>query len=328
MAMIVTSTLDAIRAKARAIAQVPSPSQLITSPPAPPAPYQVSLDGYINDYYQNDFPEELRLLQLKGNFEFYTIPGQDTYTFPQTFITCETPAYCAGFPMTLRQDQQSFYNLWPIPLQFEFGPQGNGTVGAYTYTTQAQPILQGTVLISDALAQENFTDTVTPGVLTGSAGGSGTVNYKTGAMSWTYASSLASGTQINVQYWPYQAARPLDMLWYNNDGTNVSFVLRPVPDNVYPIKVQAYRQPTQLLSGSNAPELGEWWKVLAIGAATKILEDRMDIEQLANAKALLEDQLRLINRRTLVQLMNQSTPTMYNSAPGFQNAYNLYPYGP
>jgi hypothetical protein len=57
----------------------------------------------------------------------------------------------------------------------------------------------GRLTVTDGLGQETFTDNG-DGTLTGDAGGSGTINYATGAISVTYNAGLAGGTPIYADY--------------------------------------------------------------------------------------------------------------------------------
>ena len=306
-----TINLSTIRAKARAVAQLPNPTQATNQ----------QIDDAINLYYQYRFPEELRLLRLQGNYSFYTSPNIASYTVPQDIVTFEAPAYCGGQPILYFQDQSAFYNYWSKTQSLQQLATANGGAGPYTGTATAVPLLRGSILVADLLGQERFTDPLENGVLVGSSGGAGTVNYITGAISVTFAGALASGTIINLQDFPYTAARPSSMLYFKD-----KFILRNVPDQVYEISIQTYRRPTEMIADGDAPELLEWWDLLAVGGAVLLIEERMDFDQLGQANILLEDQLRLVNRRTLVQLMNQSTPTIFNSSGGGLNNVNSYPY--
>lgn len=76
---------------------------------------------------------------------------------------------------------------------------GDGTTGPAVGPLAKLPAIAGTVSVTDALAQETFSDNG-DGTLTGSAGGSGTVNYSTGAVALTYNAVLAGATQIWATY--------------------------------------------------------------------------------------------------------------------------------
>ncbi len=85
--------------------------------------------------------------------------------------------------------------------------QGDGGT-SYSGTLANYPLVSKTLVIEDELGQEKFTDYDGDGNLTGSAGGSGTINYTTGAWTLTYNANLAAGTKINADYvkWPQSVA--------------------------------------------------------------------------------------------------------------------------
>ena len=77
--------------------------------------------------------------------------------------------------------------------------QGDGDTSPPAGTLAKLPAIAGTVEVTDALGQETFSDNG-DGTLTGSAGGSGTVDYATGAVSLTYNAVLAAATQVWATY--------------------------------------------------------------------------------------------------------------------------------
>ena len=76
---------------------------------------------------------------------------------------------------------------------------GDGTAGPYADTLASLPVKPGSVVVTDALVQETFTDNG-DGTLTGNAGGSGTIDYLTGALSVTYNAVLAGATVRQAAY--------------------------------------------------------------------------------------------------------------------------------
>jgi len=74
---------------------------------------------------------------------------------------------------------------------------GDGTATDFSGTLSYTPIVPGSVTVTDG--NETFTDNG-DGTLTGSAGGSGTINYYTGAISVSFASAPSSGADISVSY--------------------------------------------------------------------------------------------------------------------------------
>jgi len=74
---------------------------------------------------------------------------------------------------------------------------GDGTTTTFNATLANVPVIPGTVSITDGT--ETFSDNG-DGTLTGDAGGSGTVNYNTGAVSVTFNTAPANGAGITANY--------------------------------------------------------------------------------------------------------------------------------
>jgi hypothetical protein len=299
------ATLEAIRDKVRRVTGRYEESQLTTD----------QLDEYINTFYFNDMPEHLRLIRQQTTYEFVTEPNVAVYPLPQDYITLEQPFYVDGYQGTFQMSPQTFWSIWPNLSYIQQLSTGNGSQGPYTGTFSSAPLLAGSVMI--AAGDENFQDDG-EGTLTGSLGGSGTVDYLTGAASVTFATSLSSGTVINGHAVYYQPARPWSLLYFNNELT-----LRPVPDQAYTVTITAYRKPTAaLVDADQSPELEQWWELLAYGAALKIFADFGQFEELAKYTNLFENQMTLVQRRTLVQLATQRVPTRYSDGGIYGNNWN------
>lgn len=155
--------------------------------------------------------------------------------------------------------------------------------------------------------------------------GAGTINYDTGALTMNWGVPIDAGTPIQAQYIFYTAGRPYDVLFYNS-----TFHMRPIPDKAYKVEIDCFMQPTALIDTGNigtpdAPELREWWQLIAYGAALKVFADRADFESLQNFSNLMEEQKLLIQRRTLKQLTNQRAATIYGQNQLWPLS-NFYPY--
>ena len=318
-----TATLDTIRTKIRKVTGRPSPNQISDS----------EIDQYVNTYYLYDLPENLRLMDLKDYYNFTTIPNVDTYDFApnQDFITVEPPVYAGGFQMIYYQSSDQFYRVWASINFLQQFSSGDGSSGPYTGVLSNTPILRSTtaangsrtlnVLISTLDTNGNSVTAHDDGngnlIDDNTQANIGTINYITGAISVTFAQNIQAGAAINSQTVPYVAARPTDILFFNNQ-----FILRPVPDIAYQMQIVAYRSPAAFISSNpnQEPELRQWWQLLAYGAALKIFADDADFEQLSKFAPLYEEQLLLVQRRTLKQLANQRAPTQYSDQ-------GLYPYG-
>jgi hypothetical protein len=95
---------------------------------------------------------------------------------------------------------------------------GGGKV--YSGTLSTVPILAGSFNPTDGI--ESFTDDGL-GVLTGSAGGTGTINYTTGAWTLNFNANVVAPTNIYVTYIPLLSpARPImGLLQYTNETTDL-----------------------------------------------------------------------------------------------------------
>jgi len=329
------STLVAIRLKVRRITKAPS-SQQITDP---------QIDSYINTYYMIDFPEELRLKSLFTNYDFTTQANVDEYALPtgssatggaDGFISVEPPIYIDGYQSFYSQSQSQFYTLYPkIAVTADLTTATGAT--NYTFTASAQtynvPFLPGELVIFSqdsngntlSIHAEPQTAPVNDFVwnLVGDVDplGTNTVNYVTGDIDLTWNSAPAVGESIQMQYVPYEPSRPLAVLFYNNN-----FILRPVPDAAYKVSIAAYKTPTSLMNSTDAPEIQQWWQLIAFGAALKIFEDRGDLKSRTEYYPLYDEQLRFALRRTLVQQTNERTATIYTEQTSFpySNYFNRF----
>lgn len=302
----------------------------------------VGITDYINSFYLYDLPAQFRSLKLKDKYTFNTIQGIDTYPFDsERFTTVEQPCYCMKREMALFNDPWAFYGVnfnWQSQQNFT---TSNGSAGPYSGTVQAVPMLRSINNIPGDLGTPNV-----PGVSQGYSGypssrvqnilitanttastlnvtddgngnligdclAGGTINYLTGALAaLTFTSAIPSGNAIQIQYNPVQPSIPLSIMFFQNQ-----FTLRPVPDQGYTIELVAYRQPTQALMNTGAqagtPELTEWWEAIAVGAAKKIYEDRLDLDGIAAMDKMLLDKYDLIYTRTYAQLGKQRVNTIF-----------------
>lgn len=324
--MTVPNNLTAIRQKVRNLTARNSVQQITDA----------EIDGYINTYYLYDMPETLRLLKLKDVFTFITIPNVERYPFPnEKYVTVEGPAYCAGQQLNYFQDNDQFYRQWPKINDIQIVATGNGTAGPYTFTIPGIPFMQSintTALATNAIGTDvrvlitaNVANFTSVNVIDDGVGGFingvvGTINYITGAVTVTFPLAVPAGTQINANTIPYVASLPRAMLMFQNE-----FILRPIPNSSYIVEVNAFRFPTALANASDTPELNQWWQMLAYGAALKVLIDNGDTENADKVRPYLEEQLRMVQRRTIKQQTNQRSCTIYNNY-GYYSYSNFYPF--
>jgi hypothetical protein len=146
----------------------------------------------------------------------------------------------------------------------------------------------------------------------------GTVNYITGAITLNWGVAPDAGEVIRSSYIPYVASRPRDILFFHNQ-----FLFRPIPDRAYKVDVVVQGVPTEILAESDAPEIRQWWQVLALGAALKIFEDNGDQEQYARFRPIFEEQLALTGRRTVKQQTSRRVVTPFADGLG-TTSYGLF----
>lgn len=328
------------------------------------------IDDYINDFYLYDLPEDLRSLRLRNFYTFTTIPNCGTYAIPQNIIQIYDPVYVDNYQFAFYQDPNVFYRIWPelnfINQAIKTTVSGTKT---YTFTLTQTPVQQGTVVIglqpnqdgSPSPFFETFTDVDTPipldipiqqkftnpGTLTGTFGGTGTVDYLTGVVSITYNTApTVSGVNINAHYHPYVASRPRDiMVWQQQ------VFMRPIPNDVYAVKMMAYMLPTTVLSAAtnatvrpsfavdsattnssaptattvqiqgfsgnsgslptDLPQFNEFWQVLAYGAALKIFAEDGEHTEYERYVPYYEKAKLLVQRKTLKQIAQNRIQTPY-----------------
>lgn len=354
--MTVPNTLQDIRDKVRRITGKPSDAQITNA----------QIDNYINTFYIYDFPEHLRLQNLRVNYQFLTSANIPVYDFPkELYLTVMPPVFIAGYQSFMTQSREAFFRINPeLGLLQQSVATGNGTAGPYTFTLSSTPILRGfkrnppgayenpsitypsipastlnwNVLISSedgngtscSLVDEGTSltnpnvgnlwdpnDTITAAPPPGLPRGS--INYLTGAVTATFNAVIPNGTPINIQYVPYVAARPQSVVFYQDQ-----IAMYPIPDQAYTVSFECYMYPTALAVSTDSPQLKEWWQLLAYGAADKIFADNADMENMSKFRPLLEEQMRLCQRRTIVQQTSERVATIYSEQ---NNPVGQFPFG-
>lgn len=307
------STLANIRTKVRRLTGRPSPNQISDA----------DIDSYVNTFYQYDLPQNLRLFTLKGIYEFMTEANVDVYDLPDPdlFYNILPPVYISGYQSFWSQSREQFFRIYPKLAEIITRVTGDGTAGPYTFTLANIPILQNEVTVG-AIDSTGATVQVvddpqnrTTGnwkIINTTTAVTGTINYVIGAGTITFANSIPLGNEITITSVPYQPSRPQALLYYNNKIT-----LRPVPDKVYKVTVNAYKTPIALLSAGDSPELNLWWQYLAYGASKKIFEDTQDPEGLNVIMPGFKEQERIVLRRHIVQQTNERTATIYTEMAQF-----------
>lgn len=310
------ATLADIRTKVRRLTRSPSAAQITDD----------LIDDYVNNFVLYDFPEQLRLFTNRKTLTFYTEPNIDVYetnttdatnplyNFKNAVITVHTPVYIAGYKAYFTLSREDFFGNYPaLQAAHQIGT-GDGVTTNFTGTLSSTPILRYNVLFSsidDNNDGLSVYDKEGDGTLTGDTGGASTINYITGVYDITFNVAPGSGETIYAQTVTYQAARPQSILYFDN-----KFTLRPVPDKPYQVRIEIFDQPTALLDAANEPELAQHWQFIALGAARKILIDRLDMETVSKIEAEYKHQELLCLRRTLVQQSEERTATIYTQQVG------------
>jgi hypothetical protein len=335
------------------------------------------IDNYINDFYLYEFPEELRSLRLKNYYEFVTVPNVSVYSLPQnTDIVISTgvsnpitlqgtnkavynvspPVYVDGYQSAWYQDPDTFQRIWPDLNTVQMSVAvTDGINSTFSFSLFATPILQGSLTIgcsrpntTTTIPTDNFRDSVVPDVFTNPGNIirngntiAGSVNYLTGAVSITFSSIPAAGISINAHFYAYVAARPRDIMFFNQQ-----FTVRPVPQDAYRVKMVAQYQPTVLLdSGSEIVQFSgdsnsagtpqtpstettpffEWWQLLVYGSSIKIYIRQGDHQEAERYLPYYEKMKLEAQRRTLKQMSNSRISTIYSDGQGATVPFPPYP---
>jgi len=133
------NTLATIQTKVRRLTRTPSTSQLSDD----------DLNQYINTFVVYDFPEHLRMFNLRTTFEFITNPYQDVYPtdqasfvgvttnplydFQNTHISVHPPFYIAGYQTFYTQSREQFFGIYPnVNTIQSIGTAGDGITTQFT----------------------------------------------------------------------------------------------------------------------------------------------------------------------------------------------------
>lgn len=278
--------LSDIRRKVRQVTGRLSSNELSTN----------QLDEYINNYYRFTFPAEVKLEREHTYYEFETAANTQRYDFPTDYTNFEPPLYLDFMPMLYYQDPTIYFAETPEQITRNTPWTGDGSTINFNYTVQFPYILPFSVIITDNT--ETFNDNGA-GVLVGSAGGTGSVNYTTGAISVTFAAAPADGQVIYVSFEQFMPGPPNSVLVYNNE-----FRFYPVPDTVYRARIKAYRIAAPLVLATDTPTLEEWGECIAYGAARDICIDFGETDRYAEITQLYKEQVSYILTRTVQNLMN------------------------
>lgn len=203
------------------------------------------------------------------------------------------------------------------PTAFTSGGTWTWNVTRYTLDLDA-PVLQQELTIGSVFGGSylTFSD---DGDLTGSGTGNiiqnsdgtsqGTVVYATGVINLTFTTAPTAGETISVWYYTYTAGRPYCVMWWKNE-----LYVRPVPDRVYKVEVEAYRYPSAFTATTSTPILDQWWQYVADLASIKIFQDRQDDEGVNSLRPFVDRQERLIRNRIANEQIGQRNSTIYEGS--------------
>jgi len=337
------STLQTIYTKVRRLTRSPSTAQLTND----------DINDYVNTFVLYDFPNHLRLFDLREEFVFYTQPYVDTYStvdvpntspfynFRNRYVSIHEPLYIAGFRRFYSQSREQFFGLYPqiqsIQSVLQLGDgvtmQYQGRIPVMVPPLPLIPNNPGSSLLRNqvqfnSIAVNNvgliksdvpfgttspffptYGNLVTPDVPpVAGLDPNNFINYVTGDFVVTFDAPPAPGVRINSQTVPTVVAMPQAVLFFDD-----IFTVRPVPDQVYKISFEVYVTPNELLSTAptSHSKLHQWWTYIAYGAVLKIFQDRMDMESINNIMPEFKKQEMLVQRKTIVELTNQRTSTIF-----------------
>lgn len=272
------------------------------------------LDDYINQYVQYEFPAEVKLNRNYCIHEFNTERYVNPYDFNVDYTNFVPEATMDYIPLIFYQNPDEFYAQIGQIITKTAPWTGDGVTTAYSNTfTDNIPLQAGSVIVDDFT--EVFTDDG-EGVLTGSLGGTGSVNYYTGAINVTFNTAPANGQSIWVSFIQSTVGRPTSVLMFNN-----RFTFYPLPDMAYRFRIKAWslflvkpasgELTTSFSDPTDRPALDEWGPTIAFGAARRICSDFGELDRYMELTQLYKEQVRYILTRTHIDLQSTRAQPMF-----------------
>lgn len=235
----------------------------------------------INYYYQYVLPKELKIFWGYTNYQFYCQANVDQYLAPAGFQTVNPSVYADGFGIEWYTDENTFYQDYPQQLNKQEIDTADGSNNQFSATISAYPVLPRSVYVTDGtqVVQDNGSggfNQVSPLSSTGPVAGS--IDYLTGSLvDLSFRTIPVINASIVSTTETYMANRPQGILFYPQtpllDATQASlnarnmFVLRPVPDQVYLIKMSGIQVPAPFLNYIDVPFRPDLGPLIALGAA-------------------------------------------------------------
>lgn len=277
------------------------------------------LDSFINLYFQYTFPAEVKLDRFHTYYEFLTSPNVVSYDLPSGYVNFEPQATINRVPLEWYQDPSVFDDQNALSYQSATPATGDGATVGFSFSAAITPIQPGSAFVTDNI--EVFEDTNTTWSTSnvsfdGNLGGTGTINYDTGAVAVTFATAPADGQSITFSYVQQMTGQPYSVLLYNN-----KFKFYPVPDGVYRFRCPAYTN--QLVSkadgtiagsfsdSTDRPLLDEWGMMIVYGTARDIFANNGEMDSYIETTALYREQVGYSLTRTLQNLENTRAKPMF-----------------
>lgn len=263
------------------------------------------IDNYINRYLQFEFPAEVKLNRNYSFYEVNTTANTQSIDFSSAYTNFVPEATIDRKEINFYQNPDKFYAQNPEQVSRFSTWTGDGATAVFANTySNNTPIKSGSVYVDDTV--EVFTDDGL-GVLTGDQGGTGTVNYTTGAISVTFNTAPTSGQTIQSSFITMTTGEPTAVLMWDNQ-----FTFYPVPDKAYRFRVKAWSlNIVKPATGSNKqtmtlatdkPLLEEWGLAWSFGASRRIVEDFGETDRYAELTMLYKEQIQYILARTCIDL--------------------------
>lgn len=273
--------LSTIRSKVRATTGRPDTSMMSDA----------TVNDYINKYYQYVLPKELKIFWGYTYYQFFTEAGVDQYEAPTNFQTLNPQVWADGWPIDWYISPDLFYQDYPQQVNKQTVATTNGILNNYNFNISSFPVLPRSVYVTDGtqIAQDNGAGSfIDP--FNNSSPPVGNIDYTTGTVTGlAFAAVPNPDLDVVCTSATYFANRPQGILLYTNqvllnstvasrDG-NQLFVLRPVPDQVYLIKMQGIQIPAELTSDTDVPFRPDLGPLIAYGASLEIFADYNQMDQ-------------------------------------------------
>lgn len=250
---------------------------------------QQSVD-FINYFYQYVLPKELKIFWGYTYYQFFTTADVDQYVAPTNFQTLNPSVTADGFPITWYLSPDTFYQDYNSQENKDVVDTGDGVINSFSFQIPAYPVLARSLYVTDGtqVAQDDgsggFVDALTGSALLGS------IAYSTGVVAGlAFPVAPAANTNITATSQTYMPNRPQSILFFKNqpltdatvairDNVNM-FVLRPVPDQVYLIKMQGIQIPSPLVNLTDVPFRPDLGPLIALGAALHVFKRFNQMDQ-------------------------------------------------